>query len=156
MTTPFTNDLALKVALAQVIRELLPDKKRTTVSWGIPGPSFRDEIVALMETESDQVMATMGGRRTREETIVQTVTFTVVKQGSDDSALMAANVRAIEMLGLLEYHCRITDTTLGGVVRQCFMTSHSGDEVLIPQRNQGRTYQVEAVFTAQARISGSI
>lgn len=122
------------------------------VSNGHPGPVQIDDIVAIMGVTAEQEPATYGTSRGREETLTVTVMFSIYRAGGADMEKVAAD-RAYELLGELEEYVRVTDTTVGGAVRECFLTSHRSDGSTDPQViASGRLYEIEAVFTAKARV----
>lgn len=152
--TRSSNGLAVKRALVAAARALNPPAANYAVYFGYPGDTYPDEAVAFTDTRSTQDVATMSTRRTRDETIEQDVLIVVTFQGSSDEAQEAAEARAYALLGGIEDYCRATDTTLGGSVLWCTLTSHNV-EGYTPAENRASGYacQISATFTARARIT---
>lgn len=123
------------------------------VSFGHPGQSQADDIVAFMGCVSEQEPATYGTRRQREETLVLDVVVSVYRGGGTEAETVASD-RAYELLGALEQYVRVTDTELGGAVRHCFMVGHSSSGSTDPDvLASGRLIEINAQFAAKARIS---
>jgi hypothetical protein len=115
--------------------------------------AFQDAIV-VGEITSQQEPATVSAtRRTREETLTLNIIIYGFRAGGEDAEGLA-EAAAYSMLGQLEEYVRVTANTLGGVVRECFLTesasgSATDDKVLA----QGRMTVIAATFTAHARIT---
>jgi len=153
--TQSTLGLAFKKAFHAGIKELFaedPDTEHAYVVFGQPTTYVPDDIVAFGRLTAGQDAATMGTNRSREETLTLDVTVSCFR-GGDEEAEIATAERAYELLRRIEHHVRMTDTTLGGVVRECVLTSHESEgatpEDLI---EEGRVTEVIATFTARARI----
>jgi hypothetical protein len=153
--TQATLGLALKKALYAGIKDLFapdPETEHVYVVFGQPANYVPDDIVAVGRITAGQDMATMGTNRSREETLTVDVTVSCFRGGDEDAEIATAD-RAYDLLRRIEHHVRMTDPTLGGVVRTCVLTSHESDgatpEDLI---DQGRVTEVIATFTAHARI----
>jgi hypothetical protein len=146
---------AFKAALRDAMKALVADRDDVLVVFGQPGQevlNFQD-LVMLEELTADQNPATFGTNRAREEVLTQAVVFECFRPGGPEAEETSA-VAAYALLGLLENHVRSVDTTLGGVVRQCFLTSHRSQGFTSPTAAiQGRTTVIEAVFTANVRIT---
>ncbi|MDM4761886.1 hypothetical protein QT381_02565 [Galbitalea sp. SE-J8] len=122
------------------------------VAFGHPGIEQPDEIVAFTKVASEQEPATLSTNRSRDETLTQTVVISVWREGGADQE-QAASDRAYELLGALEEWARMTRTNVGGVL-WCALTSHTSDGETSPQvLAAGRLVEVEATFTARARIT---
>jgi hypothetical protein len=127
-----------------------------------------DDIVAVTRVSAEIDPATMGNTRSRELNLTAHVIVSVFRPGDDgdldDVDLeKVAGDRAYELLDSLEEYVRVTDTTLafgdtsdgGGVVRWCFCTGHESDGATAPAvLNKGRCIEIDATFTAKARVSG--
>lgn len=123
------------------------------VSFGHPGQTQADDIVAFMGVNSEQEFATYGSNRGREETLVLDVRVSIYRAGGAEQEKVCSD-RAYELLGELEEYVRVTDTTLGGAVRHCFLLGHSSDGSTDPQiLSQGRLIEIEAQFVAKARVT---
>lgn len=122
------------------------------VSFGHPGPSQSPNIVALLAVSSEQEPATYGTARSREETLTLTVMFSIYRAGGSEMEKVASDY-AYQLLGDLERQVRMTDTTVGGAVRECFLVSHRSEGATDPETlASGRLIEVEAVFQAKARV----
>lgn len=123
------------------------------VSFGHPGQSQVNDIVAVTRVSGSQEPVTLTPRRTREETLTAEVVFSVYRGGGPDMEKVCSD-RAYALLAQLEEYVRVTDTTLGGVVRHCFLIDHDStgttDEQFLAN---GRLIEVTATFEAVARIS---
>lgn len=154
--TQATLGLAYKKAFYEAVKKLMAgvyDTEHVYVVFGQPATYNPDDIVSFGRLTVGQQAATMSTNRSREETLTVEVTVSCFL-GGDEEAEIATAERAYELLRRIEHHVRMTDTTLGGVVRQCLLTSHESEgatpEDLI---EQGRVTEVVATFTAQARVS---
>lgn len=154
--TQATLGLAFKKAFYLAVKDLMAEGYETEhvyVVFGQPATYQPEDIVSFGRLSVGQAAATMSTNRSREETLTLEVTVSCF-MGGDEDAEFATAERAYELLRRIEHHVRMTDTTLGGVVRQCFLTNHESEgatpEDLI---EQGRVTEVVATFTAQARIS---
>lgn len=132
------------------------DPAKTYVSSGEPSQDTIYELVVVGTVEIGQVPATLGTNRGREETLTADVLISVFSGGDDDEQPVL-DQRAGALLALLEQQVHYTDTTLGGVVRECFLTQarlDSGPGALGPEtsRTYGRMASITATFTAKARI----
>ena len=154
--TQATLGLAFKKAFYEAVKELMADDYETEhvyVVFGQPATYNPEDIVSFGRLSVGQQAATLSTNRSREETLTVEVTVSCFL-GGDEEAEIATAERAYELLRRIERHVRMTDTTLGGTVRECALTSHESEgatpEDLI---DQGRVTEVVATFTAQARIS---
>lgn len=122
------------------------------VSFGHPGTAQLDDIVAFMDCSSEQEPATFGTSRSREETLTLTVMYSVYRAGGPEMEKVAFD-RAVALQDDFEKYVRVTDTTLGGVVRECFLTglriASATDEQTLAN---GRLVEIEATYTAKARV----
>ncbi|NQX36253.1 hypothetical protein [Herbiconiux sp. VKM Ac-2851] len=123
------------------------------ISYGHPGKTQHPDIVGFSRVTSEQDPATLSTNRSREETLQLVVTFSIYRFGGPEMEEVAT-VRAYKLLGDLENYVRKTDTTLGGVVRHCFLQTHESDGESDPNvLAQGRLIEVQATFQAQNRIT---
>lgn len=122
------------------------------VTFGHPGVTQLDDIVAFMDVSASQEPATFGTNRSREETLELKVMFSCFRAGGPDME-KAAFDRAVELQAELETSFRVTDTTVGGSVRECFLTdiriASATDEQTLAK---GRLVEIEATYTAKARV----
>lgn len=150
-----TAAAGLKAALTDAMTDLVAAQE-VLVTFGHPGASMGNwrDLVSFADVVSEQMPGPMGTNRSRNETLRQTVWVSVFRPGEADQERVASD-RAYELLGLLERYVRVTDTTLGGVALWCFLTSHTSTGQTDPaELASGRLIEIEAVFTAQVRITG--
>lgn len=154
--TQATLGLAFKRAFYEAAKTLMAegyDTEHVYVVFGQPATYNPDDIVSFGRLSVGQQAATLSTNRSREETLTLEVTVSCFL-GGDEEAEIATAERAYELLRRIERHVRMTDTTLGGIVRECALTSHESEgatpEDLI---DQGRVTEVVATFTAKARIT---
>ncbi|WP_411732184.1 hypothetical protein [Paeniglutamicibacter sp.] len=152
----FTNGLAFKQAIFEATKTIMQADEATAdvyVCPGTPGTYKPADIISFGRLSVAQAPANLGTRRSREETLTVEVTLSCFI-GGDDSGELPSQVRAFELLGLIERHVRVTDTTLGGVVRHCFLTNVETDGATPEEYTaQGRAVDVVATFTAQNRVT---
>jgi len=121
--------------------------------YGMPGFDAYDDIIAFGAVTSDAEPATLGTRRTREETLTCEVTFYIFRGGGQEQEVVV-ETRFYTLLNLLAESVRVTDTTLGGVVRECFLTSYASDQATDQSvLSKGRLQVGVATFTAKYRIT---
>lgn len=150
-----TVAIAFKEAFYNAAKALMAGNHETEqvyVVFGQPATIDPDEIISLGFVGAGQEKATMGSNRAREETLTLDVQISVVRGGAEEAEIEASR-RCYELLRMLEYQVRMTDTTVGGTVRECFLTSHESpgatpEDVM----HNGRMIDVLATFTAKARI----
>ena len=148
----FTAASALKDAFVSAARTLWAGTD-VQVAFGHPGQTQTDDIVAFGRVTSSQEVATMGTNRSREETLTLDVVISIFRGGGPEMEAIAS-ARGYALLGELEEFARKTDTTIGGTVRHCFLTSHESDGATDPEiLAAGRLIEISAQFTAQARIT---
>lgn len=131
---------------------LWPTSSGVQVTFGHPGTTQLNDIVAFMDVSGSQEPATYGTQRSREEELELTVMYSIFRAGGAEMEKVAFD-RAIELQEDFETYVRVTDTTLGGVVRYCFLTgirvASSTDEQSLAL---GRTVEIEATYSAVARV----
>lgn len=130
------------------------DPATTYVSSGDPSQDVIYELVQIGTVAIAQTPATLSNNRGREEVITADVMISVFTGGSDDQQ-QRVDLRAAELLTLLEQQVHYTDTTLDGAVRECFLTSASLDSGpgAMGNNTTGRLAVINAVFTAKARVT---
>ena len=153
-TATFTAANAFKQAFYAQAVSLFSSDPNVLVTFGHQGIQNNVDVIRLGELTSSQVPATLSNAlRTREETLTLKVQIASYDAGESDNDLVAST-RVYYLMGILENYVRTTDTTLGGVVRQCFLTSHVSpgmtDGGLV---GGGRIIESEATFTALVRIT---
>lgn len=127
----------------------------TLVVRGLPAFATAQDNVCVGAVTSNQEIATLSAtQRSREETLTCQVDFYSFRPGVDTEEVVEA--RAYEMLDALAQYVRQTDTTLGGVVRHCFLTDVASDAATDPDvLAKGRMHFLSATFTAQYRVQGA-
>jgi hypothetical protein len=144
-----------KFAFYTGIKELFAieqDTEQVLVTYGAPASYAPPDIVSFLNLNGDQSAATMGNRG-REETLTLTVSISCVVNGGQEAELLAAQ-RAYYLFRKIEYFARVTDTTIGGTVRHCFLERHESSGQTDPAlMAQGRVCEIVADFRAQARVS---
>ena len=153
--TQATLGLAFKKAFYSKIKDLFapdPDTEHVYVVFGQPTNYVADDIVSFGRLTAGQDPATLGTNRSREETLTLDVTVSCFRGGNEDGEIFTAE-RAYDLLRRIEHYVRIEDTTLGGIIRTCVLSSHES-EGATPEEllDDGRVSEVVATFTAKARI----
>lgn len=150
-----TVAIEFKEAFYKAVKQLMAENQDTEhvyVVFGQPATVDPDEIVSFGAVGVGQAPATMGTNRSREETLTLDVQISVVRGGEEEAEIEASR-RCYELLRMIERYARMDDTTVGGTVRECVLTSHDSpgatpEEVM----HKGRMIDVLATFTAKARI----
>ena len=153
MSAEFTQAAAFKSAMIAAAHTLW-DGSDTAVDIvnGHPGVTQVDDIVSFGEVTAEQEPGVIGPRRQRRETLTLEVVFSIYRAGGRDMEQVAFD-RAYALLGELERHVRVTDTSLGGVVEHCFLIGHASDGATEPGViSKGRLTTLVARFQADARI----
>jgi len=129
---------------------------QTLVVRGLPAFAKAQDNVCVGAVTSNQELATLSAsQRSREETLTCQVDFYSFRGGGDEMEEVV-EARAYEMLDELAQYVRVTDTTLGGVVRYCFLTDVQADAATDPDvLAKGRMHVLTATFTAQHRVQGA-
>ena len=153
--TQATVALEFKKALVAATSAMMAAQEGTQdvlVCFGLPGTFTPEDIIAFGQLVSAQEPATMSTNRSREEVITLEVAISCFRGGGEESELPAAE-RCYELLRMIERHTRMTDTTVGGTVRECSLTSHTSDGATPGDvASAGRVIEVTATFTARARV----
>ncbi|MBX3435956.1 MAG: hypothetical protein KF861_00475 [Planctomycetaceae bacterium] len=124
------------------------------VAFGHPGKTQVDDIVALGRVTSRQDPATLSTNRSREEVLTVEVMFSIYRGGTGNDVEQACSDRGYKLLDDLAEYVRVTDTTVGGTVRECFLTSvDSEGETDASVLAKGRLIETLATFTAVTRIT---
>lgn len=150
-----TAALAFRAGMKAAI-DAAVDTTVVLVTRGNPGQDALnfDQWVMVEGLSSTQQPATISTNRSREEALTCTVVIECFRPGADEAQEMA-EADAYALLEAIEYQVRVTDTTLGGAVRWCFLTSHRSDGFTTPEgMAEGRSCVIEAEFTAAARVTG--
>lgn len=160
MTRAFTAIASLKAAMYSAAQtafaaELSAPEPTLGVLYGLPssenGPS---DVVGIVAVRTTQEPATFGTNRSREEELEVDVYVGVYRGGRGSELEQAAQERAVDLLGVLEQYIRKDAPTLGGVVRECFLTKVELDgRTPAEVEYLGVLAELEATFTAKVRIT---
>lgn len=155
-TNTATAGEALKGALYDAIKDMFAGDEHTRyvhVTYGAPGTLEPDDIVSILGISSVQENGPIGGRRSRDETLIITISISCWRGGGQEMERVTSE-RSFDLLRRIEEYCRVTDTTVGGTVWHCFLTGYDCEGFTDPQSiHEGRTTDITARFTAQARIT---
>lgn len=123
------------------------------VAFGHPGLTMADDLVVFGAVTAEQQPAVMGTNRPREEVLTLEVTISVYRGGGPEQETVTSD-RAYELLGQLEQYARMTDTTIGGSVRHCFLLSYESTGMTdLDVLSVGRETDISAIFGASARVT---
>lgn len=154
--TDRTAAVAFKTAMIAATHRLWDTAEpAVAIVRGAPSPDQlnADDIVGFGRVTTTQEPATIGTRRSREETLTLTVVISVYRLGGADMEQVCEE-RAYKLLGDLADYVRQTDTTLDGTVRNCFLAETESEGATDPdQVAKGRLIEISANFTAQHRIA---
>ena len=120
------------------------------INIGHPGVRIPNDVVSFRRVNVEQTGGATN-QRARWEDAEISVTVSCFRHGGYDMEQTVAD-RAVALLQAIEYYCRRTDPTLGGVCQWCFLDSWEGDSSLIVDK--GRTWEIEAIFKAKIHIVG--
>lgn len=154
--TLVTAGWQFKNGIYQTARKVL-DEKTTYVCMGDPSTLAVLEVVSVGDITAGQVPATAGTNRARDETLTCEVVVSVSQGGLDDAQLIV-DERAWEIAAQLEQAVHyaagsVDGTLLGGVVRECFVTSVEQIDLKATIDNaEGRNCTLTVTFTGKARI----
>jgi hypothetical protein len=134
---------------------LWPANTGVQVAFGHPGVVELNDLVAFTDVSGVQEPVTFGTSRSRDEELELTVMYSVFRAGGPEMEKVAFD-RAVELQDDFETYVRATDTTLGGVVRHCFLTSLNCASILDGEvMANGRLVEIEAKYSAVARVRTS-
>jgi hypothetical protein len=126
---------------------------KVSVVFGRPTNFLEADVVAFTRLSSDQSPATLSTNRSREELLELDVIISCFVPGGEE-AEEAASDRGYDLLRRLERFARMTDTTIGGTVRECFLLRHDSDglsgKTVV---KTGRNIFITATFQAKVRIT---
>ena len=126
----------------------------TRVSRGLPAFADAQDNVCVGAVTFTQEPVVLSPLRKREETLTCEVRFYSFRFGGVEMEEIV-EARAYAMLDRLAEYVRVTDTTLGGVVRHCFLTDGAADEATDPDvLGKGRMHVLSATLTAVVRVGG--
>lgn len=142
-----------KQAFFEAATEHFAELEEFQVVRGLVGANIPQKYMQILGTRVRHDAATMGSNRTREEVIELETQWYVFEYGTED-ADRAAEDYLFARLGSLEEHIRVSDITLGGVVRQCFLGEVATDERRIEEAGtyQGRLAAAIAIWEAPVRL----
>jgi hypothetical protein len=125
-----------------------------SIGRGYPARDALPDVISLGVGTSELEPATItSSRRTREEMLTLEVIISAFRGGGPEQEDIV-DARADAMLGLLAEYVRVTDNTLGGAVREIFLTSYAtADATDQAVLSKGRMQVITATFTAHARIT---
>jgi hypothetical protein len=124
----------------------------TLVVRGLPAFATASDNVCIGAVTANQQSVTFGTQRSREESLTCQIDFYSFRGGGESVEEMVES-RAYQMLDRLAEYVRVTDTTLGGVVRQCFLTDIAADAATDPDvLAKGRMHVITATLSADARV----
>jgi len=124
----------------------------TLVVRGLPAFATADDNVCVGAVTANQEAVTFGTQRSREESLTCQIDFYSFR-GGGVAMEEVVEARAYEMLDELAQYVRVTDTTLGGVVRQCFLTDIAADAATDPDvLAKGRMHVITATLSAEVRV----
>jgi hypothetical protein len=130
----------------------------TYICLGDPSSYDMPNLIQFGAVRTTQAPANMSAaNRPREETLELSITIEAFQGGMDDAEIAVQNT-AYGILQALEKQTHYiqggTDgSILGGVVRQCFLTTVEEDTAQVQQdQSQGRLAQLVATFEGKARI----
>lgn len=156
MTSTATAADEFKSNFYEAAKDLMaqdPDTPYVHVCYGTPATFEPEDIISFTSVSSDQTDGPISTNRAREETLTLEVVISCWRGGGQDMELVCAR-RAYQLLRMLETYARVTDTTVGGSVRHCFLVQHQSSGTTDPQLlEQGRVIDITARFMAKARIS---
>jgi hypothetical protein len=148
MSTSAAKDL--KAALYAACQSLYAAPVQ--VAFGHPGLNLEDDVVSVGRVWSSQEMATMGAGRARDEELWCDVTFSCYRGGGVEAEQIASDA-AFALLASLETYCRLTDTTLGGVMRWTALADLTCEGSTDPEvLAAGRVVEIVATFHGFARL----
>lgn len=156
MSSSATAAQAFKAAMVAAMQGLYAADPSVLITFGHPGPQVANflDAVAFTDLSVEQSPATLSTNRSREEVLTLVVQVSCWRPGGPEMESVASDA-AYGLLEALERQVRVTDPTLGGIVRHCFLESHTSEGATDPAAlTAGRTIEVEARFVAHVRITG--
>jgi hypothetical protein len=154
MTQISTAAPQVKDALYQISKTLFKDDPLVLVALGHPGTATNDDMVMWLDVRTSQTEGPLSvTNRGREEQIDIDVFISSFRAGELDADKVPSD-RVYWLLGQIENFVRTTDTTLGNLVRHCFVTAtHSRGSTEPAVIANGRQVDLIATFTAHTRIT---
>lgn len=148
------QDAAME-ALLDAARKALADEQ-VDIGHGFRWPIVNRDWFFGAATSSEIDHATIGGRRSLDETITLTVSVGtwqpyVGDEGDDDE--LATLKHSFELLGKVQQYIRTQDPTLGGTVLWCRPGSSTSDTTDSTEVAEGRITEIIATFVCSHRIA---
>jgi hypothetical protein len=148
-----TAQATARAALVEACRTALKGED-VDVGAGFRWPVVFQDWAFATDTDSKLDTATIGPRRSLDETITLSMSIGSWRPGGDEAAEIEAFERAFDLLARIQQHIRVHDVTLGGTVlwcvpgdSQCAGATAEGDSGL------GRLTEIAADFVCRHRIS---
>lgn len=143
---------AFRTAIVDAARELWPIEGTVQVADGHPGVTQLDDLISILGVEAEQEPGPISNRRIRDEKLTLDFVAWCYRAGGPEQEPIARAAAYALVMELAEY-VRVTDTTLGGAVKWCFLSSHReegtlDDDVIA----EGRLVTIYAQLTAEARV----
>ncbi len=156
MTTAISAAPTFKAALFAAAGTLwAAESPPVLVTYGMPSFDNYDDIVSFGATTVESTFGPLGPRRQRDEVLTQEVIFYCLRGGGQEQEVVVMQ-RAYDLLSDLETYVRVTDTTLGGTVTECWLTAHASDAATDQKvLAHGRMHVLTATFTATNRITSA-
>ena len=147
-----TGQAVARAALVAACRAALAGED-VDIGHGFRWPILARDWVFATDTDSDIEQATMGPRRSMDETITLTLSVGSWRPGHDEQAELAAFNRAFDLLARIQAHIRENDPELGGTVLWCLPSgSSSAGATADSDTEQGRLTEISAQFVCRYRI----
>lgn len=144
-----TSAPTVKAALVAMITAAVGD--RVLVTYGHPGFSIPDDVIAVGDVVAETEVKAMGAPRRRDETLRLSATVSCYRGGGPE-VQQTVTERAYALLGAV-YAAVQTDPTIGGTCRDAAVTSHEMREETDPDLlADGRTTEIVFVVTTVARV----
>lgn len=121
------------------------------VAFGHPGTSRPDDIVVFQGLRQSQEPGALSTQHSRELTMELDILISVFRGGAE-AAEEQASEAAYGYLNQLEEYVRVTDTTVGGTVRYCFLDKHESEGWTVGPTDAGRNITIIATFGAHLRL----
>lgn len=143
--------LAARKALLAAAKTALTGETDIDFYSGWQYPVTQPNWVATTDVHADMDTATIGPRRSQDETITLGVSIGAWVAGHTEDDIEAAFARAFEILGTIQTHIRVDDITLDDTVLWCVPGTTDSDGA---QDEDGSGYQVEiaATFVCMHRV----
>lgn len=158
MTTVSDVSGQVKAALVSTTRTLLdastlPNAADVIATYGHPGTSIPDDVIAWTRVHIVQEPGPISPRRPRDLLVSVWCKVSVYRGGGPEAEQIAGD-RAYAILNVIEEGLRSGDTTLGGLLWWLFCVDHDSDGSTDPDvLANGRVIEIDAQFDGRARIT---